>query len=670
MGVIVRKVFVSYARANRPHVEQLVEHLGVLDCQTWFDSSLRGGQDWWEQILDRITDCDVFIAIISREALNSVACQREFDWAEALGKPVLPVALQPPSQALPLRFSRRQIVDYSDQANRDRAALVLAGGLNALTAAPALPEPLPDVPAPPLSYLTDLVEVVSAKDPLDHDQQRQILFQLEAALRSTDPEERRGGRDVLEQFSSRSDLYADVDRMIGGLKQLTDSAAAASPDDHGIGQASAAAPSGPQAPREGQEAPAEPRVERDGDTVTQGKPVSRPAPVGGEQLLQPIQSAPDAAASVTESDQHRVPTAESIHQPTVPAQASAAPALATGTDAVSRRGTPAPTEDHHTESALPTDTGLVSAKPLLQRLRGRTKLAIIAGAVAVVATVVLLVVFMSGGTASQTAGSAPQTAGSASQTAGSASQTVLPFTGLNEPVGVAVDAVGDLYVTDGVNNRVLKLAGGSSTQSVLPFTGLGGPWGVVVDSAGDVYVTDANNSRVLKLAAGSSTQTALPFTGLNQPFGVAVDTAGTLYVADWRNNRVVKLAAGSSTQTALPFTGLNEPVGVAVDSAGTLYVADTGNNRVLKLPAGSSSQSVLPFTGLGPPDGVAVDSAGDVYVTDANNSRVLKLAAGSSTQSVLPFTGLSYPYGAAVDSAGTLYVADKDNNQVVKLAAG
>jgi TIR domain len=219
LGVTLRKVFVSYARANRPHVGQLVEHLGVLDCQTWFDSSLRGGQDWWEQILDRITDCDVFIAIISREALNSVACEREFDWAEALGKPVLPVALERPSQALPLRFSRRQIVDYSETANRDRAALILAGGLAALPAAPPLPEPLPEGPSAPLSYLTELVDRVSTPGFLDHDQQRQVLFQLEAAVRSVDPEERRGGRDILERFSSRDDLYADVDRMITWLKE-------------------------------------------------------------------------------------------------------------------------------------------------------------------------------------------------------------------------------------------------------------------------------------------------------------------------------------------------------------------------------------------------------------------------------------------------------------------
>jgi hypothetical protein len=65
-------------------------------------------------ILRRIAECDAFIAIISRYGLNSEACKREFDRAEALGKPVLPVAVEPPPSALPRRISRRQIVDYSE----------------------------------------------------------------------------------------------------------------------------------------------------------------------------------------------------------------------------------------------------------------------------------------------------------------------------------------------------------------------------------------------------------------------------------------------------------------------------------------------------------------------------------------------------------------------------
>ena len=77
---------------------------------------------------------------------------------------------------------------------------------------------------------------------------------------------------------------------------------------------------------------------------------------------------------------------------------------------------------------------------------------------------------------------------------------VLPFTG--NPMCVAVDSAGNLYVTGYTNNRVVKLVVGSTGQVVLPFTGLTGTWGVAVDSGGTVYVTDPGNNQVLKLPMG------------------------------------------------------------------------------------------------------------------------------------------------------------------------
>jgi serine/threonine-protein kinase len=70
---------------------------------------------------------------------------------------------------------------------------------------------------------------------------------------------------------------------------------------------------------------------------------------------------------------------------------------------------------------------------------------------------------------------------------------------------VAVDSAGNLYVATG--DRVLKLAAGSSAQAVLPFTRIDAPQGgssfgdVAVDAAGNLYVTDEGMNRVLKLAA-------------------------------------------------------------------------------------------------------------------------------------------------------------------------
>ena len=165
----------------------------------------------------------------------------------------------------------------------------------------------------------------------------------------------------------------------------------------------------------------------------------------------------------------------------------------------------------------------------------------------------------------------------------------LAFTGLNNPSGVAVDGAGDVYITDSIDNQVLKLAGGGP-QTVLPFTGLSDPIGVAVDGAGNVYVADYTNSRVVKLAGGASAPTVLPFTGLDHLYGVAVDGAGSVYVTESNSytrdtSRVAKLAGAAGPQTELPLPGLKVPYGVAVDGAGSVYVADYGNQQVVKLPA-------------------------------------------------------------------------------------
>jgi serine/threonine-protein kinase len=250
-------------------------------------------------------------------------------------------------------------------------------------------------------------------------------------------------------------------------------------------------------------------------------------------------------------------------------------------------------------------------------------------------------------------------------------QTEVQFSGINfhlSPGGVALGNAGNLYVTNqGMHGRVLKLPPGSNTPTLLPFNGLYQPQGLAVDANGTLYVSDFNN-RVVKLAAGSNNQTVLPFPGLNYPEGVAVDADGSVYVADRGNNRVMKLAADSDEATALPFSGLNHPDGVAVDSSGTVYVTDTDNNRVLKLTAGSNDQIVLPFTGITVPWGIAVDDGGDVYVTEHDGNKVMKLAAGSTTATVLPFTGLNTPLAVAVGKDGNVYVADRGNNRVVKLS--
>ena len=250
-------------------------------------------------------------------------------------------------------------------------------------------------------------------------------------------------------------------------------------------------------------------------------------------------------------------------------------------------------------------------------------------------------------------------------------QVVLPFTGLDHPEEVTVDAKGNVYVTDSGNNRVLELAAGSTSQTVVPVAGLDRPADIAVDDAGDLEITEPAQHRVLELTAGSTSPTVLPFTDLGEPTGVAIDSSDpgndrAVVVTDCTHNRVVALRAHSTEQTELPFSALACPSAVTVNPTGALFVIDRDNERVLKLPWTATVPTALPFV-VGRPDDVAVDTSGNVYVTDSHDNRITKFVPAFNTSKALPFNGVNHPQGIDVDTAGNVYVVDTGNNRVLKL---
>ena len=211
----MRNVVISYAREDKVKVDELGRRLTRLGWNVWVDSTLRGGQNWWREVLDQIARCDVLVCALSEASLSSVACHRERAWAVDLGKPILPVALQRVTQALPRELSSIQIVDYSTPS--EDAAFDLAAALAGLPPAPERPAVRPAPPTAPRSYMTDLVDQLD-QDELSRAQQGQILNELEPALRSADSEERQGALHILARMKSRDDLYADTERRIQALE--------------------------------------------------------------------------------------------------------------------------------------------------------------------------------------------------------------------------------------------------------------------------------------------------------------------------------------------------------------------------------------------------------------------------------------------------------------------
>jgi serine/threonine-protein kinase len=275
-------------------------------------------------------------------------------------------------------------------------------------------------------------------------------------------------------------------------------------------------------------------------------------------------------------------------------------------------------------------------------------------------------------------------------------QQTVPFTGLGDPLGVAVDTAGDVFVVNNVNQSIyedVNNGNGTYSQNTLPFTGLSNPVGIAVDQQGDVFVTDSTGSgHVLELPNSSTgyqpgTEVYLPFGDLDDPTGIAVDTAGNLYVSNSGLDRVLFLQKTTSgyvaNQVDLPFGGLNTPQGVAVNGSG-VYVADSVNARVLVLKKtnnGYAPQLKVPFGGLVYPVGVAVGNCltrgptSCIYVSDAGNAtnapvRYIKTVPiiGYTTQQNAPFGNIVNPYGIAVQPNGSVYLADSGYPRVLMLA--
>jgi hypothetical protein len=96
-------------------VRTVVDGLEALHHTVWIDKKLSGGQDWWDEILVRIRECDAIVLAVSPAMLESEAAAREREYASDLGKPLLPVLIEPVlTDLLPSDIAPLQMVDYTE----------------------------------------------------------------------------------------------------------------------------------------------------------------------------------------------------------------------------------------------------------------------------------------------------------------------------------------------------------------------------------------------------------------------------------------------------------------------------------------------------------------------------------------------------------------------------
>ena len=220
------RIFISYSSKSKGLVTSLAQDLELAGHQIWFDHKLTGGQAWWDQILENIRQCDLFIFALTPEALDSYPCRLEYAYAHQLGKNVLPVLVadEVPVNQLPPELLVIQFVDYRSQDKQ--AAFRLTKALSDLPAVKPLPDPLPEPPPVPISYIGNLKERIDSPTPLSFDEQAALVFKLKEHLREGENSE--DVLDLLGRLKKREDLYAKIDKEIDAILSSATAASASS----------------------------------------------------------------------------------------------------------------------------------------------------------------------------------------------------------------------------------------------------------------------------------------------------------------------------------------------------------------------------------------------------------------------------------------------------------
>lgn len=215
--------FISYDRESRAIVATLGADIVQLGHIAWFDQEIGGGRRWWDQILEKIRECDVFIFVLDPQALDSPACKSEWNYAADLGKSILPVLVsdQVDTEHLPARLGEIQFIDYR-APDRD-AAIRLARALNTIPPSVSLPDPLPDPPKAPVSYIITLAERVESPDTLTYEDQSVLMTDLRRSLRDSAHNDHT--HRLLETLRNRRDFLAafaeEVEELLAATKKHT-----------------------------------------------------------------------------------------------------------------------------------------------------------------------------------------------------------------------------------------------------------------------------------------------------------------------------------------------------------------------------------------------------------------------------------------------------------------
>lgn len=295
---------------------------------------------------------------------------------------------------------------------------------------------------------------------------------------------------------------------------------------------------------------------------------------------------------------------------------------------------------------------------------------------------------------------------------------------INNPVALTEDSAGNIYVVNG-DNTIAKVTG-STAVLYAGQSGVSGaqngpaaqasfnsPNAIAVDSLGNVYISDSGNNVIREITPDGTVSTLAGQVGIignsdgtgtqatfDYPTALAVDQNNNVYVADNGNSEIRIIAPGGVVSTlniqpgascsTYPYYSpggsclFNYVGGLAVDTAGNIYVAESGADTVQIINtsgiidtfvgtpyvagAGDGSGASVGFNN---PTALTLDSSGNLYLVDGNNYSIREVTPAGVVSTPLheSGSGAGYLTGVAINPAGGFYVANDTQSSIQEVSS-
>jgi sugar lactone lactonase YvrE len=254
-----------------------------------------------------------------------------------------------------------------------------------------------------------------------------------------------------------------------------------------------------------------------------------------------------------------------------------------------------------------------------------------------------------------------------------------------QPVGIAVDPHGSVFVVDNTLSRVTELSGAGRRITSWGRHGsqpgqFGSADAIALALNGNIYVTDGGNARIDLFSPAGKLIGVRDHAGgkvLGLSGRLAVDRKGDLWVALGGGvEDIPDIVELSPTGKVIVQWKAPKPQktttheGIAVDPRGFIYLSDEYFNSIFKFSTSGKLLAVWKKHGSNPgqldtPEGLALDAQGNLYVADQGNNRIQEFSpSGKVIRTMGDFFSLSLPSDVAVDTHGTIYVTTPDGIHV------